>query len=361
MSTINQTPFVRGKDVAQVYVDTKDANGKVIQSAWDKLNQQIRFMRGNDTQYLVSPKETEFIQPTIIEALRWKPSIDQIAQTHNIGPGLIKYTYNKYNSVLAPELSQDFEHRSNVYTSFTETSVELNGLQYDWHFPKTWVDATNNPNSLLHLQPGLMEGQMRNLAMELALYRNKFLYRGTDCAGLTDVGLTGLLNATGTTTAPTVGLGNDNDVTATGDGPDLASKMAAALIAEKFEPPFVLDLSNGVFMQFDKNRTTTEHTSDLELIYKMKGENGERMFEMVRMNPFMLDTETETNSTGAAAIYKRGYDNFRIGESYALGYYPLPPTSLGIDGKLLWMGGMVIPRPKSICYKSSITTNVWSS
>ena len=34
MSTINQTPFVRGKDVAQVYVDTKDANGKVIQSAW---------------------------------------------------------------------------------------------------------------------------------------------------------------------------------------------------------------------------------------------------------------------------------------------------------------------------------------
>lgn len=357
MSALPMNPnFVRANDVAraQLYFDNKQS------TAWDKVNQSLRRM-GYDTQYLVAPKEVEFIKPTIIEALRWTPSIDQIAPTDNIGPGMLKYTYYKYNKLVGPELSQDFEHRSNVYASTTEATVELHGLQYDWHFPKTWVDASNNPNALYHLQPGLMEGNMRELTKELALYRNKYLYRGTDCAGMTDVGITGLLNASGTTTAPSVGLGNDNDVTATGDGPDLASKMAGVLIAEKFEPPFVLDLSPGLMRQFGVNRTTVEHTSDLDLMYMMKGENGANMFSMIRSNPFMLDTETEVNATGSCAIYKPGYDNFRIGESYALNYYPLPPTSLGIDGKLLWMGQMVIPRPKAISVRTGVTTNVWGA
>jgi hypothetical protein len=356
MSAIASPMFARSNDIARanLYFDTEKS------SAFDKVNQSLRRM-GYDTQYLIAPKETEFIKPTIIKALRYSPSIDLIASTDNIGPGMLKYTYYTYNKLQGPELSQDFEHRSNVYQSSTEATVELHGLQYDWHFPKTWIDASTNPNALYHLQPGLMEGQMRELAIELALYRNKYLYRGTDCAGMTDVGITGLLNAPGTTTAPSVGLDNDDSVITTGDGPDLASKMAGVLIAEKFEPPFILHLSPGLLRQFDKNRTTTEHTSDLQIMYEMKGENGENMFEMIRSNPFMLDTETEVNATGSCAIYKRGYDNFRIGESYALNYYPLPPTSLGVDGKMLWMGQMIVPRPKSISFKSGITTNVWGA
>jgi hypothetical protein len=339
--------------------DTIDRDGKVIKTAAEKYNDQA-MARFNDASYALTPEEITTIQSTILEVLMWKPKADGVMQTDQLGMGATKHKFYKWNRVPAPRETMTFEGGRNVIATKQEVEVELLGLDYDFHFSKTAIDAARNRVGYVQFNKTIDVGTVSILTEFLVEYRDKYLFLGSTGAGLTSgLAKTGLLNDANLTDPGAVG--NADSLVAAGNVLTAGTDLANFLIGNKFEPPFVLDLSPGVMMQALKNKNATTFISDYKYLKDLEApqEFGtSSMFADIRINPYMIDSDTEVNATGAMACYKTGFQNFHIGEGYPIGYYPKVPQGLGIDGKILWMGQTILQRPLSVAFANALTTDV---
>ena len=329
-------------------------------TAWGQYKSMAKHMYG-DAAYFLDPDEVRYLEKQILEVLYFEPTLDEIASTINIGAGKSEYKYYKNIKPLPPEFTNDFEGGNNVKILKESATKKLIGLHYDWHLTKPEVDASRANNGIISLSPNPEMNLMQELTQALQQYRCWFGFLGGNIPNINDGnnnGLTGLLNDS----SLTFGGLTDTDLTTIGDVELAAKKLAAWLIQKKFKPPFVLDMSPGVLIQALTNINATSSKTDYQLILELaSGVNGNRMFSKIRMNPFMINSETETNSTGAIAAYAISPRNFRLIESYPLSFYPTPPTTLGINGKLLWMGAPVVQRADSIAFDNGLTTNSFAA
>lgn len=361
-------------DTVLVDKPSTDASGKVLRdtkthrpiikgkdTAWGQYRQLAQRGMYGDAAYFLDPDEVRYLEKQILEVMYFEPTLDEIVATLNIGAGKSEYKYYKNIKPLPPEITNDFEGGTNVKVLKESATKKLIGLHYDWHLTKPELDASRANNGIISLSPSPEMNLLQELTAALQQYRCWFGFLGGDIPNINDGnnnGLTGLLNDSSLTFA---GL-SDTNLTTIGDVEIAAKKLAAWLIQKKFKPPFVLDMSPGVLIQALTNINATSSKTDYQLILELaSGVNAGRMFSKIRMNPFMINSETETNSTGAIAAYAVSPRNFRLIESYPLSFYPTPPTTLGINGKLLWMGNTVIQRPDSIAFDNGITTNSFAA
>jgi hypothetical protein len=330
----------------------KYVDGRLITAAeqWNNL------WGTKDAAYLLTPDEVTKVQTEIQKVLRWQPLADTISPTVNIGEGMTRFEWYKWLDVNPPRLTQTFEGGNDVKPLKQATTNYLYGMDYDFHLDKVTIDAARSSNGKIKLTPDLQMGTLSNLTEQLALYRNWFIFRGSDIPGVTDIGIKGLVNDSNLTDPGAMGIGADDDLTAAGDVFHSAVVLANKLLQNKFQPPFDLHMTPKVFSQANKNRNTTSDKTDYKLITEYSLGAG-AVFKTPVMNPFLIDSATETTSTGAMACFKSGQENFFTAQSYNLGYYPMPPKGLGVDGKLLWMGAAIVTRPTAIQFVDALTTN----
>ena len=331
-------------------------------TTFDAHNAYIKMLAGGDSikeaQYTLNANEVTAIEGQILHVLRWALKSPRFMTTKNMGGGILKHTYDKWNDVPAPRPSISFDGGRVVTVSKTETSVNLIGYDYDTYLTMPQIDAMNNSNRLQKFEESLQQGTITELTRSLAQYREWAIFRGTSAPGVDDLGITGLVNASGITTPTAYGLDADNNLTAAGDVLDAAQKAANGLIAARYDPPFVLLMTPLVMAQANKNKDTTTYKSDMAKIKELQGGEGTgAMFSDIIMCPYLINSATETTSTGALYAVKPDPTHFRVIESYGLGYYPLPPTGLGVRGKLLWMGVTEVRRPTAVSGRGSQTTN----
>ena len=354
----------------QLCVDTLDREGKIVQSAADQYN-SLRFNQGyrwpKDTTYFFHPSEVTAIETMIQEILRWEPMSNEVINGApflpevDIGRGKTKFNWFKETDVPAPEWSQSFEQVNNTLPGVTDTTPELLGMMYRYHLTMPEVDAANGSGSIFKLQPNKQVAIMRSLTKSLRLYQEYYKFMGGKVPNMADFSatITGLLNDSGVTAQTTLTASNDNILTAAGDIPYAATELANILMANKLKPPFVLDVSPGVLMQANINIDTGgQPISDTERLFKLTDEKKQALFSSIRVNPFIMGVETETNATAAMACFKPAKDNFFYVYSYPLSFYPLPPTTLGVDGALLFSGRTIVQRPEAIAYASPMTVAV---
>lgn len=287
------------------------------------------------------------------EVLRWETILDKFCNTRNIGPGLENYDWTADVDIQAPRETDTFEGQQEVRTLTTTTTIDMIGFDYDHHFNMPEIDRQSNPNAIARYSENNFNRNLRNMTKSLSQYREWSLFRGTDIPNMPDSGLNGLVNDSGLTDPGAVG--NSDSLVNAPYAYAAATDLAQFLIGKKFKPPFLLLGTPGVVMQAIKNKNTTTSRSDYSFI--KEGEPGMKLFSDFLLCPFLIDSETETTSTGAMCALAVSPDNFEIVETYPLGYYPLPPVGLGVQGKLLWQGRMAIYRPTAIAFADALTIN----
>lgn len=311
----------------------------------------------NEEAFQLGSDEITAIRNEITAVLRWSSKSPKIITTRNIGKGYMKYEYWEWKDVLPPRYSLDFARGDAVKTKKEKTTKNLIGLDYDFHLTMPQMDVYQSSNGKVNFRESLLQGNLRELTASLATYRESVIMRGNDIPDLIDHGGNGLLNGTG---VQDPGAISGDDWTTAGDVYEAATIVALELITAKFDPPFILSMSPGVYAQALKNKEGTPKVSDFELILKLStGKNA--MFSDILMNPFHLDTYTETNATGSMACFKSGVQNFEVVEAYPLGYYPMPSLDLGLDGKLLWAGATTLYQPTAVVFTDGITINTLAS
>ena len=308
-----------------------------------------------DTAYQITAYEVTAIKKEIAHVLRHELVTPTMSTPKNVGKGMLKYEYSTWKQVRPPRWTLDFGRGDVASTSKEATTLKFIGLDYDMHFTMPQMDMYANSNRGIAFSESLQQGTLRELTASLAQYREWALFRGSDIPNFTDTGLTGLCNNASVTDPGALGLGGDDNLTAAGDVYHSAIVMANELINAKFKPPFVLHMTPGVFSQALKNKTGTPLVSDFQLIAEYGAKEGKQIFSDIIMNPYLIDSETETTSTGAMMVVKEDSMNFEPVESYPLGFYALPSVDLGFDGKLLWCGGMAVYRPAAVVYADALT------
>jgi hypothetical protein len=326
-----------------------------VGNAWDNWAARIPFndARLRDATVAWTSNQVTAMKQQVQEVLRWETVLDKFVNVLNIGPGLEAYEWAADTDLPAPRETDTFEGQREVRTLTTTTTLELLGFDYDHHFNMPEIDRMSNPNAIARYSENNFNRNLRNMTKSLTQYREWSLFRGTDIPNMPDSGLNGLVNDAGLTDPGAVG--NADSLVGTPYTYVAATDLAQFLIGKKFKPPFVLLGTPGVIMQAIKNKNATTSRSDYSFI--VEGDAGMKLFSDFILCPYLIDSETETNATAAMCALAVNKDNFEIVETYPLGYYPLPPVGLGVQGKLLWQGRAAIYRPTSIAFADALTVN----
>jgi hypothetical protein len=341
----------------------KNLNAKL--TSWENHNRKIASEYGGmkdkagfgDASYLLTADEVTVVKNTIQHVLRWNLKSPGLITTKNIGKGMLKYKYWKWLEVLPPRYTLDFSRGEAVYTDKEETELEMMGFDYDIHLTMPQIDYFQNSNRFQRFSESLRQGNITELTRSLAQYREWSIFRGSDIPNMVDIGKTGLVNDSSVQDPGAIGIGLDDDLTAPGDVYYSAILMATKLIQAKFDPPYRIDMTPKVFSQALLNTHATTGYSDLKRIVEIGRDEGFQMFNQVVLNPFLINSETETNTTGAILVSKPNPLNFEYIETYAPGMYALPPVDLGWNAKLLCAGAVAVYRGNSLCYADTLTTN----
>jgi hypothetical protein len=350
-----------GHEWKDVLVDQYDEKGILQKSAFDLRNELVDRMAVGPQKdaYALSPDEVTSIQKQIMSILRWKAKSDLLIDPVNVGAGMLTREYYTGNDVTKPRLTRTFQGGYNVMATKSKSSVELYGLDYDISIDKVSLDAGNSTQNKVHLQPSLQAFESQVIMESLVQYREWWIHRGSDVPNMVDVGIKGICNWTGITDPGSLGLGADNDLRAAGDVDYSATVIAEALIKAKFEPPFELHMTPLVYGRALKNKNATTGKTDMGYILDLNSPDhgGVKMFNSIRINPYLIDSATETVGTGAMLGMKKlpTTENY-VAEAYPLGVYPMNKGNLGWDAKILWLGGTVLQRPTAIAYKGTLTT-----
>ena len=323
---------------------------------WNTLKDKRMAVFG-DTAYQFTTDEVTIIAKTIEDFLRWDTVSEQFLTVDFIGNGIRDIDYYRYLDVQPPRLTQTFTRGTVVYAGKELVSTELIGFDYDMYFDMVSLDAMKNPAVGLKFTDNLWDGTKDQLIKSLVQYREHAIHFGTAVTGLTDIGIKGWCNTTGINAPANISQGADDLMTTIGDVNHAATVLSTTLILAKFKPPFTLHMSPGVYTQAMKNVTAATGVSDMNHIFNLGRDAGHLIYDKIIMNPYLLANATETTTTGAMGVTKEGAQNFRLVESYPMGYYPLPPQGLGTEGKILWMGVMEVKQPTAIAFRNALTTD----
>ena len=325
---------------------------------------QGRFQKWNDLQWQLGVRddtgfthsqEVQSYKAIIEQFIRWPAPEPEIMPERDLGRGVLKWTYFRTNDIPAPGESLTFEQRGNTIPTNTTYDANLMGFYYDYHLDMVTRDASNNPNTVYNLLPRKQEWIMQELTRSMAVYKQWYHYRGTSIEGLNDLGVTGLINDSAVTNQTTIG--DAGDLTSSYLGVTKAAMdLAQTLLDAKRFAPYTLDLSPGAFICAVKNINPYNGKNEIQNLYDSTNEKKMQMFNEIRINPFLIEGVTETSSTGAMAVYKTGQQDFEYVFSYPMAFYPLPPVSLGVDGKLLFMGKTILYQPSAVAYGGSLKT-----
>ncbi len=311
-----------------------------------------------DTAYQFTNEEVTLIQSKIEEYLTWDATSEQFAHITFLGNGVRDTWWWTYLKVQPPRLTQDFTRGNVVYMAKEKTTLELIGMDYDMYFSMVDMDAMNMNGAGFKFNENLWDGTKNQLIKSLVQYREKILHFGTASEGIDDIGTKGFFNFAGISAPASIGLGNDDDLTAPGDINDAVATLAQALITDKHKPPFVVVFSPGVYSQALINKGATSGITDMGAIFDLGKEINNQVYNKVIMDGYLTISEPEVTATGSMAVMKDEVRNYDIIESYKLGFYPLPPQGLGTEGKILWMGGSRVKDPTAIAYRDTLTTGI---
>lgn len=310
-----------------------------------------------DAETYLNPQEIKAIDETVYSVIWSKAVAQKIFPTKQIARGLREYVYSIAQETSAPIFSQDFLPESVDKVTKAESTVYLIGISKDYFISMVDIDASRNTS---YHREKIDTLHLREITALVSDYKERVLWRGYDIRGADP----GVLNpsAYGITTLSGIqtfeaGIGLNDETGSPGDGPFSCMKGAQQLLNYHYEPPFVVVLTPQLYGQFAINMNTTTHITDIERIQSMVDANGNKMFSAIYITPHLINAAEDGTNAAMMVIATKtnaGEPTGFVIESYPLWHYPITVSRLGMQGKVLWMGGFAGLRPKAFALATAI-------
>lgn len=341
-------------DMYQKFLDAS-ANGGSYASNPFELGQMnpFSFM---DTQYVIHPREMEYIDGEVAAVMRAMAVMDRLFGRQDVGRGKTSEKFYDNKAPRDPIQSKNFKTYQPGVDAETENEVHFLGVHKDYEFGMVELDASRNGQ---YFNSNILERTTQDHTAMVMDFRERILLRGGDIRSNNnkniDTRVKGLVNWSGIQVQSTY-----DDFTTFGVATDAVTEMIKQLQNYYFKPPYQLVVTPWVYIQLLRNRHTYSNKTEIWELLNLGQEAGQNLISGITATPHLLKVD-ETTSTGAmyliAQADHKGRANALIAESYPLWHYPLSlGTQIGVAGKIAWMGSFVLRRPKAVSSTVAITT-----
>lgn len=306
-----------------------------------------------DAQYLLNPQEVRNIDKDVRRVIYRKSVAQKIFPTEQIPRGRKEHRVSISQAPSSPVFSMDFLPESMDKIAKAESIFYLTGISKDYFL--SMVDIDGSRNSEYH-RDKIDTLHLREMTAIVADFKERLLWRGQDILGanpdVINANVQGIVNTTGINTFTGNALGT------AGDGPTAQADAVGSLVVDKYIPPFDCVMTPYIFAQLAKNFNSTTHITDLE---RMAGQvdivTGAKMVKKFYISDHLI--KAADNGTASAWAYcanknQADEDTYRILESYPLWHYPITTNKLGIQGKVLWMGGVAGIRADAVSFEDAV-------
>lgn len=321
------------------------------------FSEQFNDTMFTDAETVLNPQEIRNIDQDVYSVIFSKAVAQKIFPTKAIPRGMREYLFSVAQETSAPTFSKDFLPESVDKVTKAESTVKLTGISKDYFISMVDIDASRNSS---YHKDKIDSLHLREITALVADFKERVLWRGQDIRGAEpgtiDTAVYGIITATGIQTFE-AGIGGDDETGAPGDGPFTVMKGIQALLNYFYEPPFDVVMTPQLYGQFALNMNTTTHITDIERIQSMVDANGNKMVRKIYITPHLVNAAEDGSNAAIVIIATKtnaGEPTGMVIESYPLWHYPITINRLGIQGKVLWMGGVAIMRPKAIALAEAI-------
>lgn len=309
-----------------------------------------------DAQYLLNPQEVRSIDKDVRKVIYRSAVAQKFLPTKQVDRGKTEHRVSIAVEPSAPIFSKDFLPESMDKITKSESIFYLTGISKDYFISMVDIDASRNSDYHKDKVDAL---HLREMTALISEYKERVLWRGSDIRGANpeniNTAMKGLVTTSGINTF------NANGTAAklgtVGDGVKGVGAAYNELIIDKLNPPYVSVMSPYVAGQLAKNVNTTTLISDLERIRGMTDIKGTPMISQIEISEHAVaaaDNGANSTWTFFAPKTNAGEDTIQIYESYPQWHYPITTNKLGIQGKVLWMGGVGVIRPNGVCAENTI-------
>jgi len=320
-----------------------------------------------DAQYSLMPREVESLDRIVYNVVRHRRIATKYFPTVPIPKGKRYRTLAISQEMREPIFDDDFMTEDIDEAKKSEHTFWLGAMHKDFRLKMIDIDASRNNRyyNISHEQLNIREA-----VKTIVDYKERFLWlgyaslnkarTGAHPQGSIDTNVEGIFNCSngdGTLNTFTAGAGANDGIDAAGDGPITVGKAMASLIVDQYYGPYVFIMTPDCYAQLAQNFNSTTHISDIERMRGMIDLNGNKILENLDVTHYLI-AAAATADNGAMLCMQRktpeGEPTAIIMEAYPVSHYPTQMTSLGIKGKVLWMGNGSVLRMAAFTEETAV-------
>ena len=313
-----------------------------------------------DAEYALNPREVESLDRHVYGVVRNLAIAQKYFPTVQIEKGARHRENHIAVALSEPKFDGDFltEDLDEVRKKFVD--YWLLPMHKDFRIGMIDIDASRNIGGK-YSDITIDTLNIKEATKTIADYKERSLWRGYDILnrardgahpqGIIDSRIPGLISppAAAGSLATFDAAGDNAGIDSPGDGPLSIGAAMAALIPNIAYGPYNFIITPEIYGQLAQNFNTTTHWSDIERMHAMIDLRGNKILEGMDVTHYLIKTAS-SGDTGSMLMFQRktpdGEPTAVILEAYPVTHYPTQHSSLGIKGKVLWMGCSANLRPE---------------
>lgn len=319
-----------------------------------------------DAEYALNPREILSLDRTVYGVVRHAAVLQKWLPTVAIPKGQLQREIAIAVELSEPLFTRDFMKEDEDEVRKKVVTYHLAAMHKDFRLNMIDIDASRNSD---YYDINIESLNIREAALTIADYKERVLYRGYDILdraktaahpqGLIDTNVKGLISPP--TAAGTVNsfdaAGDNAGMDSAGDGPLSVGAAMASLIADEANGPYVFQMTPDIYGQLAQNFNSTTHISDIERMHAMIDLQGNKILEGMDVTKYLIKAASVADNGSMLMFQRRTPANEPTAvvlESYPVAHYPTQHSSLGIKGKVLWMGCAANLRPDFFTLETSV-------
>jgi uncharacterized linocin/CFP29 family protein len=320
-----------------------------------------------DADYVLTSREILSLDKVVYGVVRRKAIAQDIFPTIKVEKGMRSREVAVAKELREPIFSDDFMTEDLDEVRKTTIEYYLAAIHKDFKLNMIDIDASRN-NRYYNTKIDVLN--IREATKTIADYKERIIWRGysiLDKAGTaanaqgsidTDVG--GLINniPSGAGTINSFAAAGDNaGINSAGDGPLSIGAAMASVIDNQYYGPYEFVMTPDVYGQLAQNFNSTTHISDIERMMAMVDLKGNKILNGMHVTHYLIAAAAQADNGSMMMCQTKtpdGEPTAVIMESYPVAHYPTQHSSLGIKGKVLWMGCGATLRATAFTLETSV-------
>lgn len=338
-----------------------------------KMKEQLAFSdnidnRWIDAEYALNPREVESLDRHVYGVVRNRAIAQKYFPTVQVEKGSRHREIQIAVELSEPTFTDDFLNENLDEARKKTVDYYFVPMHKDFKIGMVDLDASRNIGGK-YSDITLDTLNIREATKTIADYKERALWRGFDILnrardaahpqGIIDARVHGVIDPPSDAgSINTFDAAGDNaGIDSAGDGPLSIGDAMSELIPDLAYGPYVFIITPDVYGQLAQNFNTTTHWSDIERMQAMIDLKGNKILEGMDCTHYLIKAAAEADN-GSMLMFQRktpdGEPTCVILEAYPVTHYPTQHSSLGIKGKVLWMGAAANMRPDFFALETSV-------